>query len=560
MHSSEEESMPKVYQTGEIIQGTTQSFEIIRFLNQGNLALAYEVKSVQSNERFFLKQYISPTPRKSWYSDFVAYQEEFRQRIQDDFLRLRTLQIVDFFEFPETRPNFYQVFEFIDTGSDLSKQLQQTPPLTWEQRVKDSMVFIQLLIELHKKKIIHSDLKPENILIVENSGRRILKLIDMDYSILSDVQPPPWLEDKGYIGTEYYTSPEHITGRTVDETSDNFTAGLILYELLTGKHPYRDAENYARAVQAYNADVPNFSLICPERTEPLFTNQNDDAIARAIHGLLNPDQEKRTTLEELTFHFKRRKSSILPSREEEPEINLSLALTLYINRSVVQITKNTKLGRRWAKKIFGDECLFWEKTNQFELKFKEDKWYLIPNIDSTNETLVNEKKVLEEVCLQDGDVLAIGRENMGVIKTEIVVKYSICPSCNQNGYIFPGPCSCCNFQDESALHVRTLKGKDTTLHIGRVCNKYWAKIFFKEEYKFWDRTNQFQLIRDGSYWIIFPNADAVNETMVNGRAIYGEKVLRSGDRIGVGRQAKGIETSILYVDFLTTQNLLQARE
>ena len=83
---------------------------------------------------------------------------------------------------------------------------------------------------------------------------------------------------------------------------------------------------------------------------------------------------------------------------------------------------------------------------------------------------------------------------------------------------------------------------------------------FREEYKFWDIKNQFQLIRDGNDWIVFPNPDAPNETLLNGRAIFGDRILRSGDRIGVGRESKGIETSILYVDFMTNQNIFEDRE
>ena len=123
-------------------------------------------------------------------------------------------------------------------------------------------------------------------MIVEKSGQRVLKLIDMDFSVLSDIQPPPFVQEAEtgerssrkkeitrYIGTNYYFSPEHIKGEEVNESSDAFTAGLILYEILTGVHPYRSFENYDQAVINYQAAPPNFSLLHPGQEGPFFKNK-----------------------------------------------------------------------------------------------------------------------------------------------------------------------------------------------------------------------------------------------------------------------------------------------
>ena len=94
---------------------------------------------------------------------------------------------------------------------------------------------------LHESKIVHADLKPANAYLIKDptigSGYQ-LKLIDMDFSLLAD-RRAPWHGFQGYVGTDNYRSPEHLTrGAVPGLASDVFTCGLILYELLAGEHPY----------------------------------------------------------------------------------------------------------------------------------------------------------------------------------------------------------------------------------------------------------------------------------------------------------------------------------
>ena len=99
---------------------------------------------------------------------------------------------------------------------------------------------------------MHADLKPANAYLIEDptigSGYQ-LKLIDMDFSLLAD-RRAPWHGYQGYVGTDNYRSPEHLTrGAVPGLASDVFTCGLMLYELLAGEHPYwrDDQAEYARA-------------------------------------------------------------------------------------------------------------------------------------------------------------------------------------------------------------------------------------------------------------------------------------------------------------------------
>ena len=96
-----------------------------------------------------------------------------------------------------------------------------------------------------------------------------LKLIDMDFSLLAD-RRAPWHGYQGYVGTDNYRSPEHLTRGAVPVlASDVFTCGLILYELLAGVHPYwqEDQAEYAKRVRAYAAKPPALLGVMPRAGE-----------------------------------------------------------------------------------------------------------------------------------------------------------------------------------------------------------------------------------------------------------------------------------------------------
>lgn len=130
---------------------------------------------------------------------------------------------------------------------------------------------------------------------------------------------------------------------------------------------------------------------------------------------------------------------------------------------------------------------------------------------------------------------------------------TMCPreECCQPGYVSPGPCEYCGYKEAYALQLTTQDGKSATFNISRPnLNKDWAKIYFGDERRFWDDKNQFSIKKDNADWYVVPNPSAPNETLLNGIAQTTETLLQEGDRIAVGRQASGIEKTILYVGFV----------
>ena len=146
-------------------------------------------------------------------------------------------------------------------------------------------------------KIAHADLKPANVYLIRDTTIAVgyqLKLIDMDFSVLTDHRAP-WHGHQGYVGSDNYRSPEHISrGQVPSAASDVFTCGLILYELLAGHHPYwsDDQKEYAAAVMAYRAEPPRLGgLLTPPASNA--------EVAATLHRCLSPDQSRRPSAAEL---------------------------------------------------------------------------------------------------------------------------------------------------------------------------------------------------------------------------------------------------------------------
>lgn len=89
---------------------------------------------------------------------------------------------------------------------------------------------MEIFIYLHQNNIIHRDLKPENLLL--SMGK--VKLADFGWSVGEQ------LERKTFCGTIDYVSPEMVEGKIYDKKTDNWSIGVLCYELLVGKAPFEN--------------------------------------------------------------------------------------------------------------------------------------------------------------------------------------------------------------------------------------------------------------------------------------------------------------------------------
>jgi serine/threonine protein kinase len=440
--------MPRVYRPDEKIKGYT----ILRHLNSGGMAISYEARNPEGQSVFF-KQYKSPTIRVEWYKGYIAYQKELKARIDAPPTCNFCYRFLDAFE--EARC-YFQVFEFLDHSWSLQqvfdKVHKKPATVSWESRVIMSKVLLGGINALAKQNVVHSDLKPDNIMLIEDKTiamRYRLKIIDMDFSILADRQPP-WHGHEGYFGTPGYLSPEHLRNEVPQLASDVYTCGLMLYELLAGGHPYlfEDMEPYRNAVLKRTAKPPKLigTMNAPA------TNA---AVQEMIFRCLEPNPANRPTALEvhhalngtpppafpapppITFKREPPPKPVAPAplpvaelaaeepakSEPAPAIVPTTGVLTLIARDGKELAfrVRTDMGSALCSQLYRDDSVYWGSV-QFTLDFADGAWSVIPRPGTKNDTLLNGKLVADRTALKTGDQLAVGRAAKGVSKTPLAVR------------------------------------------------------------------------------------------------------------------------------------------
>ncbi|MBP0445412.1 protein kinase [Roseomonas sp. SSH11] len=433
--------MAKKLKAGDIIHG----YRITKVFGPGMMAISYAAQGPTGRKVFF-KQYKSPAPTVVWYKAFVDYQKELSARVLSGKAAHFAVRQVDAFEEQWGGRCYFQAYEFVENGADLQQVLDEereahrrtgraptSDPAVWSQHVTWAKVLMAGVGALHSSGIVHADLKPANAYLIKDptigAGYQ-LKLIDMDFSLLAD-RRAPWHGFQGYVGTDNYRSPEHLSrGGIPVPASDIFTCGLMLYELLAGQHPYwsEDPGEYARRVQAYEARPP---ALVGMMAEPA---GNAD-VSSALHRCLSPDPATRPTAEELRAVLSGRNrapaagapktapapaspASAVPPRK--PLVSEGVELQGSDGRAL-RIRVRTELGKALMRQ-FGPEAEFWDSRQCVIERGSAGQWVLAPVGPTTNETLVNGRALTTSRLLNQGDVIAVGREAKGVAKLPLTLR------------------------------------------------------------------------------------------------------------------------------------------
>jgi len=398
--------MPVTLTPGRIVKGYT----IVRKLNQGAMALSYEAKA-PDGKRVFFKSYKLPAVMDPWYRGYISYQDELKRRIQTSRAIHYTYEFIDFFEEKVGCPTYFQVFGWVEASQDLAGWLAENSKhpaaLNWDHRLILARTLMACMEALHEIQIVHCDLKPANICLVKDSIAAVgyvLKIVDMDYSILAD-RKAPWDKIEGYVGTARYLSPEHLAGKIPIAASDVFTCGLILYELLAQGHPYPlDDDEYKKAVLAYGAAQPVLA-----GTMPVWAS--NAMVQESLYRCLDPRPENRPSAREVLMALQGKLKPAVGAIELVSEVGRTLMANLKVNR----------IGRHLLES-WGEQAGAFDIDQMVLVKVDGEGWYVEPNVKAVNETLLNGKAIRARAPLRTGDVLAVGSEARGVIRHPLRIR------------------------------------------------------------------------------------------------------------------------------------------
>lgn len=250
-------------------------YEILERIGSGGMAVVYKARC------HWLNRFVAIKILK----EDLTQDQEFRRRFYDEAKAVAMLShpnIVSIYDVSRSEnpdePD-YIVMELID-GITLKQYIQKRGgKLNWKESLHFITQIMKGLSHAHSRGIIHRDIKPHNIMILRDGS---VKVADFGIArLVSSVQSTMTQEA---LGSVHYISPEQARGSHIDARSDIYSAGVVLYEMLTGRLPYEGDSPVAVAIQHINSI-------------PLSPRELDDSIPEAMEEItmkaMAPDVEKR---------------------------------------------------------------------------------------------------------------------------------------------------------------------------------------------------------------------------------------------------------------------------
>jgi eukaryotic-like serine/threonine-protein kinase len=213
-------------------------YDIVRVLGQGAMGVVYEARDPNLGRRVAIKTVrVAGMPAE----EALDYEKRFDTEARSAG-RLQHPNIVSVYDSANHEDAYgktaYIVMEFVE-GEDVKHILDKGLRFSLLQIVGIMDDLLAALDVAHRNKIIHRDIKPANM-ILTREGR--IKLTDFGVARIQDTGEATKTQGST-VGTLKYMSPEQVAGRGVDASSDLFSAGIVLYQLLTGLRPF-DGDGY----------------------------------------------------------------------------------------------------------------------------------------------------------------------------------------------------------------------------------------------------------------------------------------------------------------------------
>ncbi len=213
-------------------------YEILENIGSGGMAEVYKALDHRLNRLVAVKI----------LKEELSRNQEFRRRFQTESQAVAMLShpnIVSVYDVSSSGGVDYIVMELIE-GISLKQYMERKGPLNWRETLHFSMQIAKALEHAHGRGIVHRDIKPHNILILKDGS---IKVTDFGIARIGTAQNTLTREA---LGSVHYISPEQAKGAMVDNRSDIYSLGIVMYEMLTGRPPYDGETPVSVAIQHIN--------------------------------------------------------------------------------------------------------------------------------------------------------------------------------------------------------------------------------------------------------------------------------------------------------------------
>jgi serine/threonine protein kinase/Flp pilus assembly protein TadD len=217
-------------------------YEIIEELGKGGMGKVYRVFDKKIDEEVALKL-IKPE---------IASDAETIKRFSNELKLARKIahrNVGKMYELMEEEGAHFITMEYVP-GENLKSMIRMSGQLSAGTAVSIAKQICEGLEEAHRLGVVHRDLKPSNIMIDKDGNARI-----MDFGIARSLEAKGITGAGMMIGTPEYMSPEQVEGKEVDQRSDIYSLGVLLYEMMTGRVPFEGETPLAIAIK-HKSEMP----------------------------------------------------------------------------------------------------------------------------------------------------------------------------------------------------------------------------------------------------------------------------------------------------------------
>jgi serine/threonine protein kinase/Tfp pilus assembly protein PilF len=257
----------------ELTTGSTFAarYQIIEEIGKGGMGRVYKVQDTKVNEKIALKL-IKPE---------IAKDKKTIERFSNELRlarKIRHKNVCQMFDLGEERGTQFITMEYV-SGEDLRSSIRRFGQLPIAKSIAIAGQICEGLSEAHRLDVVHRDLKSNNIMIDSEGNVRI-----MDFGIARSLEAKGITGAGVMIGTPEYMSPEQVEGKDVDQRSDIYSLGVILYEMVTGRVPFEGDTPFTVGVKQKSEAPPNPKDI---------NSQIPDDLNKVILRCLEKEKENR---------------------------------------------------------------------------------------------------------------------------------------------------------------------------------------------------------------------------------------------------------------------------